>query len=461
MARSSRAPEGRVRPLRVADAVDPAWIGTGSRRCPASRRPTPRSSASTPRRPGWRRRPGPLAFLVGLGWWEGATASGRSSCCSPTTPTNAALLDALAAAHPGRRLAGHLQRPRVRLAAARRALPARPPRRARPRRPPRPAAARPPRLPPPDDGRAAADSRGGAAGPAPGRRRRGLGDPGPVPRLPAGGSAGAARRRRPPQRPGRPVARPAARPPRHAPRAIARAAPRHRPATSPGWPARSPASTASARRSTASRHAADRADRGARGAADPRHRPSPPHASRDDDPWWSPRRPADFGGRPDVAGRVGRAGPDEPALDAPWTTERIAVDRAHLLRRLGRTTRPATRGPRSRRPGGSRVVAWDRVAKLREHRLRDRDGRARGASPRPRARSNGGAGSGVPEPRARGGPRRRAGAPRRGSARDGQRRSTAPTWVTSLGRTARRTRSHASRTMTPPGPGRREPGPRP
>ena len=41
-----------------------------SRRCRASRRRTCRWSASTPRRPGSRRRPGRLAFLVGLGWWE-------------------------------------------------------------------------------------------------------------------------------------------------------------------------------------------------------------------------------------------------------------------------------------------------------------------------------------------------------------------------------------------------------
>jgi hypothetical protein len=55
----------------------------------------------------------------------------------------------------------------------------------------------------------------------------------------------------------------------------------------------------------------------------------------DDVPWWSPFRPADFGG-PQRRASLASATPQGAALAAPWTTERIAVDRAHLLRRLGR-----------------------------------------------------------------------------------------------------------------------------
>ncbi len=61
--------------------------------------------------------------------------------------------------HPARRLARDLQRPRLRLAAARHSLPHGPPGRADPRRPPRPAAGRPAPLPPPARRRAAADGR--------------------------------------------------------------------------------------------------------------------------------------------------------------------------------------------------------------------------------------------------------------------------------------------------------------
>ena len=92
----------------------------------------------------------------------------------------------------------------------------------------------------------------------------------------------------------------------------------------------------------------------------------------EDDPWWSPRRAADFGGRP-WRRPSPVTSPRTAAFDAPWTTDRIAIDRAHLLRRLGRY--------------GEAVAAWDAVAagtsrsaiiatielaKLHEHRLGDR-----------------------------------------------------------------------------------------
>ena len=75
------------------------------------------SCASTPRRPGWARPPGRCpsssASVAGAGmpWWS-------ASCCCPTmrmSPRSSTP----SAAHPARRLAGHLQRPGVRLAAAR------------------------------------------------------------------------------------------------------------------------------------------------------------------------------------------------------------------------------------------------------------------------------------------------------------------------------------------------------
>ena len=94
----------------------------------------------------------------------------------------------------------------------------------------------------------------------------------------------------------------------------------------------------------------------------------------DDAPWWSPRRPADFGGRPERPS-VATVVPRGAALAAPWTTERIAIDRAHLLRRLGRH-RDADEAwsALAAGPGRIAIVAAIELAKIREHRLRDRHG---------------------------------------------------------------------------------------
>jgi tetratricopeptide (TPR) repeat protein len=89
-------------------------------------------------------------------------------------------------------------------------------------------------------------------------------------------------------------------------------------------------------------------------------------------PWWHPRRPADVGGRTKrpawervVIGR----------LDSPWTTERIAIERGRLLRRLGRHDEAvATWLDLASGPGAVAIQAWIEVAKLREHRLGDRAG---------------------------------------------------------------------------------------
>jgi RNase_H superfamily len=86
-------------------------------------------------------------------------------------------------------------------------------------------------------------------------------------------------------------------------------------------------------------------------------------------PWWSPRVPADIGGRqlrgPQVAIR-------EPGRDRPWTTERIERERARLLRRVGRVE-DAVAAWRAIALRGGRVgaLAWIEVAKLEEHILHD------------------------------------------------------------------------------------------
>jgi RNase_H superfamily len=92
----------------------------------------------------------------------------------------------------------------------------------------------------------------------------------------------------------------------------------------------------------------------------------------EDDPWWSPRRPADFGGRPWRRASP-TTSPRTAAFDAPWTTDRIAMDRAHLLRRLGRFPE-AVAAWDAVAAGTSRsaIIATMELAKLYEHRLGDR-----------------------------------------------------------------------------------------
>jgi hypothetical protein len=101
--------------------------------------------------------------------------------------------------------------------------------------------------------------------------------------------------------------------------------------------------------------------------------PASPHGPRaDDEPWWSPRRPADFGGWPRrLPAPLGA--PRTAAFDAPWTAERIAIDRAHLLRRLGRHADAADAwAALAAGPGRSAILATIELAKLHEHRLRNR-----------------------------------------------------------------------------------------
>lgn len=92
----------------------------------------------------------------------------------------------------------------------------------------------------------------------------------------------------------------------------------------------------------------------------------------EDDGWWHPRRRPDFGGRPRIGDRL-RAVLDAPARQPdPWTPDRIAIERARLLRRLGRfgEAELAWRAVAAGR-GSRAILAWIEIAKLREHRLGD------------------------------------------------------------------------------------------
>jgi hypothetical protein len=93
----------------------------------------------------------------------------------------------------------------------------------------------------------------------------------------------------------------------------------------------------------------------------------------DDDAWWSPRRPPDFGGRPGRYATVAAWDAAESSRrDAPWTETRMLAERARLLRRLGRfaDAEAAWVGLAAGR-GSIGALAWVEVAKIREHRLGD------------------------------------------------------------------------------------------
>lgn len=98
-----------------------------------------------------------------------------------------------------------------------------------------------------------------------------------------------------------------------------------------------------------------------------------------DHPWWAPRTRPDFGGRAPATGWRGPLGP-APTIGpwdgaGPWTDERLAAERARVLRRLGRWAEAAEAWQTSAAAGGALgAVAWIEVAKLREHRLVDLPG---------------------------------------------------------------------------------------
>jgi uncharacterized protein YprB with RNaseH-like and TPR domain len=105
-------------------------------------------------------------------------------------------------------------------------------------------------------------------------------------------------------------------------------------------------------------------------APDPFGRLARPVEAGDDDPWWSPRRPADFGGR--TRRPPGQAWPPGAAFATAWTPDRILAERARLLRRLGRVDEALAAWEVVAARGGTAAVdAWIEVAKLREHGQRD------------------------------------------------------------------------------------------
>ncbi len=258
-----------------------------------------------------------------------------------------------------RRVARHLQRPRLRLAADRGALPACGSGRAGPCRPPGPPAVRPTRVPPPHGGRAAAHRRRRAAGRQPDRRCRGLGDPRHLPGRAPRGARGAAGGGRDPQREGRCSAGP---PAAHVERRYGSGAPGTRPraGTWPAWPARTAGSGATRRPSTASTTRSRRRPRcGTRSGG---RRSVPRGTAR------RARTSATRGGHlgtartsaacdPAAAGAGPSPGiatarwvrrpsqpPGRPPPDGPMSA--LAAERARVLRRLGRWAEAARRGRR-------------------------------------------------------------------------------------------------------------------
>jgi tetratricopeptide (TPR) repeat protein len=119
--------------------------------------------------------------------------------------------------------------------------------------------------------------------------------------------------------------------------------------------------------------ALDQAIRKAAPEPDPfAHRPAPQSDDPPDDGWWLPRTRADFGGRPRVGDRLRRAIQTADRLVDPWTVERICIERARILRRLGRFEEAIGAWITIADRGGTRaILAWIEIAKLREHRLGD------------------------------------------------------------------------------------------
>ncbi|MES2209041.1 MAG: ribonuclease H-like domain-containing protein [Chloroflexota bacterium] len=91
------------------------------------------------------------------------------------------------------------------------------------------------------------------------------------------------------------------------------------------------------------------------------------------DAWWSPRH------RPDFGGRSSRSGMDSAwrsvsgdRLETRWTPLRLTGERARLLRRLGRYEAAESAWIDVADAGGTLgALAWVEVAKLREHRRGD------------------------------------------------------------------------------------------
>lgn len=100
------------------------------------------------------------------------------------------------------------------------------------------------------------------------------------------------------------------------------------------------------------------------------------HVLSEADEWWSARRRPDYGGRPDRYARPDSWVASDPARqDAGWTLARATTERARLLRRLGRhRDAEAAWLELTAAPGTLAALAWIEVAKAREHRLGDVEG---------------------------------------------------------------------------------------
>jgi hypothetical protein len=101
-----------------------------------------------------------------------------------------------------------------------------------------------------------------------------------------------------------------------------------------------------------------------------------PRREAHEEPWWSPRQRPDFGGRPDRYPRPDSWLASDPARrDAGWTIARATAERARLLRRLERHRDAESAWLELTTDGGTlAVLAWIEVAKGREHRLGDLEG---------------------------------------------------------------------------------------
>ena len=91
--------------------------------------------------------------------------------------------------------------------------------------------------------------------------------------------------------------------------------------------------------------------------------------------WWDPSYRPDFGGLPRRRSEPLPGYQQPAAFAAPWSEERLFLDRAHVLRRLGRIEEASDAWRAlAASPGRLGVVASIELAKLREHRLGDHVG---------------------------------------------------------------------------------------
>jgi len=98
----------------------------------------------------------------------------------------------------------------------------------------------------------------------------------------------------------------------------------------------------------------------------------PVAAPRAEVPWWAPTARADFGGPPRPRDRGPSSWHRTAAFAATWDAQRIAQDHAHLLRRLRRYPEAADAWTGvAAGPGRTAILGWIELAKLREHRLGD------------------------------------------------------------------------------------------